>query len=68
MGLMQINVIVEAKTRNGKRWLETVGNEFSIFKKIRINDGVLVGIVSVKNQNAMLINVNGDKDFNLKFQ
>ena len=69
MVLMQINVILEAKTRNGKRRLEADGNEFSIFKKIKLNNKEwLIGIESIKNRSTMLININGDKDFAVKFQ
>jgi hypothetical protein len=68
MELMRINVILEAKTRIGKRRLEVDGNEFTIFKKHRIKDGCLVGISSIKNNSVMLISADGDKNYNIKFQ
>jgi hypothetical protein len=64
----KVNVIVEAKTRIGKRRLEVDGNEFCIFKFYRVKNGCLVGVQSVKNYSTMLIDVEGDKDYNVKFQ
>lgn len=69
--LMQTNVILEAKTRIGKRRLEADGNEFVIlgeFKRLRVAKSLLVTLESKLSGGRILINVEGDKDFNIRFQ
>jgi hypothetical protein len=63
------NVILEPISRTGKKRLEVDGNEFILVRKInQDNTPWLLKIRSFKNNSAMLINIHGDKDYNVKFQ
>jgi len=64
------NVILEARTRNGKRVIEADGDEWKLFKKISVDKKgqILIGIESMKTDRSLLIYIEKDKDFTVRFQ
>lgn len=66
---MKANVVLIPKTIKGEDRIEKHGAEFCLFKTIKSKrNSFLIGIRSISNEETMLIDVCGDKDYIVKFK
>lgn len=65
---MKSNVILEAKTRIGKHWIEANGTEYSIQKVFPLwKDPPLFMAVSIETGERRVVSTEKEKHFNVKY-
>lgn len=62
-------IVIEGKSRSGKKWVELNGSDHQYIKiTSKRNCQVIIKAESVLTRRAIFVDVNGDKDFNVKFK